>query len=77
MEKYDSESILVEPLRLRSETDLLNAITKLYKHLMDHGLQTHLKLLDNECSDKMKYFIREAGATHQLMPPGLHQYLIV
>ena len=40
------------------------------------GLQPNLHMLNNECSVTMKYFIREAGTKHQLLPPGLHQSLI-
>ena len=40
------------------------------------GLQPNLHMLKNECSVTMKYFIREAGTKHQLLPPGLHQSLI-
>ena len=77
MVDYDSDSILAEPLTSLSETEILRAITKLYKHIMVCGLQPHLNILDNYCSALMKYFIREAGDMRQLVPPGLHQSLIV
>ena len=65
---YDSDTILEQTLTPRMETDILHAITKLYKHLVDRGLQTHLYMLDNDLSALTKDFIRKAGATHQLVP---------
>ena len=68
---YNSDVILVEPLTSRAKTEILHAVTKLYKHLNEWGLQPRLNRLDNECSALMKKFIREAGTTHQLLSPGL------
>ena len=65
---YDSDTILEQPITPRTETDLIRAITKLYKHIMDRGLQPHLYMLDNEWSALTKDFIRKSGATHQLVP---------
>ena len=45
---YDSDTILEQTLTPRTETDLLGAITKLFKHLVDRGLQPHLYMLDIE-----------------------------
>ena len=73
---YNSDVILVEPLTSRAKTEILHAVTKLYKHLNEWGLQPRLNRLDNECSALMKKFIREAGTTHQLLSPGLQWALI-
>ena len=71
-EEYDSDGILSETLTSRAEIDLLPTITNLYWQLMEQGLQPFLHMIDNDCSDLMKCFIRETGDTHQLVPQGLH-----
>ena len=76
MTDYDSGAILADLLTSRSKTELLHTVTKFYEQLKERGLKLRLHILDNECSTLMKNFIREAGATHQLVPPGLHQALI-
>ena len=76
MAEYDSDAILEEPLTSCAKTELLHAVTKLYDHLKERGLQLRLHILNNECSSRMKNFIREAQVTHQLVPPVLHRALI-
>ena len=71
-EDYGSDAILEEPLTSQVDTELLRAVTKLYDHLKELGLQPGLHIISNECSTLMKKFIKEAGETHQLVPPGLH-----
>ena len=73
---YESDDILAEPLTSRAKTKLLRAVKKLYENLNDRGLQPHLHTLGNELSSLMNNFIREAGETHQLVLPGLHQATI-
>ena len=46
--KQDSDAILEEPLKSCAGTELLRAITKLYKHLTNYGLQPCLNMLDKE-----------------------------
>jgi hypothetical protein len=70
---YDSSAILAEPLKSRSESELLRAFTKLHQTLADRGLQPALHILDNECPKGLKAYIRNAGATLQLAPPYIHR----
>ena len=76
MADYESDTILVELLISCARIDLIRAVTKLYEHLKERGLQPHLHMIHNECSTLMKKFIIEAGETHQLVPLGLHRALI-
>ena len=71
MADYDINYILAYPLTSHSKTELLHAITKLYKYLTDRGLQPGIHILDNEFSDLTKYYIIKDGGTHQLLTPGL------
>ena len=70
---YDSSAILAEPLKSRSEAELLRAFTKLHQHLSSRGLRPALHILDNECPKGLKNYIRNAGATLQLAPPNMHR----
>ena len=72
----DSNYILEEPLKLRSESEILWELTAIYKHITYHGLQLCLQILYNEWSTGMENFILSAGDQHQLVPLGLHRTLI-
>ncbi len=70
---YDSDAILAEPLKSRSESELVRAFTKLHQYLADRGLHTALHILDNECPKGLKAYIKQAGANLQLAPPNMHR----
>ena len=48
MVDYDSNAILAEPLTSCTNTELLRAVTKLYEHLKERGLQPRMNMLGNE-----------------------------
>ena len=68
---WDINVILEKPLKYCAESELLRALTVLYKHVTDRGLQPHLHILDNKCSVGMQIFTLSSGTQHQLVPPGL------
>ena len=70
---YDSTAILAEPLKNRSEQEILRAYSKLHQHLTDRGLKPQLQKLDNECSNALKQFMRTASVEFQLVPPYDHR----
>ena len=51
----DANAILVEPLKLRSERYIINAIIKLHTYLTDRGFKTQTQILDNNCPEAMKH----------------------
>jgi hypothetical protein len=51
---YDSNAILVEPIKSRMQDELLKAYRKLTTHLRKRGLTPKLQRVDNECSEAMK-----------------------
>jgi hypothetical protein len=51
---YDSTAILAEPIKNRSEQEILRAYSKLHQYLTDRGLKPQLQKLDNECSAALK-----------------------
>jgi hypothetical protein len=70
---YDSNSILVEPMRSRTGPCILAAFTVLHARLVAAGLRPQLHRLDNECSAALKTFLRDSDIDFQLVPPGLHR----
>jgi hypothetical protein len=70
---YDSNAILVEPMKNRSDAEALRAYQHLYGILTDHGLKPKLNILDNEASKAIKRGIRQAGADLQLVEPNNHR----
>jgi hypothetical protein len=70
---YDSAAILAEPLKNRTEQELVRAYSKLHQHLTDRGLKPQLQKLDNECPSALKQFMRQADVAFQLVPPYNHR----
>jgi hypothetical protein len=66
---YNSNAILIEPMKNRSNGEALRAYKQLYGILTDHGLQPNLNVLNNEASKAIKHAIRQTGANLQLMEP--------
>ena len=73
---HDSNAILAEPLKLRSDAELVSATTKLHLYFSDRGLHAQFHMLDNECSTNMKSVLQKAKIKFQLVPPNLHRALI-
>jgi hypothetical protein len=46
---YHSTAILAEPLKNRSEGELVRAISRIHAYLTAHGLKPQLQKLENEC----------------------------
>jgi hypothetical protein len=70
---YDSAAILAEPIKSRSEQEILRAYSKLHQYLMERSLKPQLQKLDNECSAALKQFMRTANVDFQLVPPYDHR----
>ena len=70
---YDSNSILVTPMRSRTGPCILAAFQIIHARLVAAGLRPQMHRLDNECSAALKTFLREAGIDFQLVPPGMHR----
>jgi hypothetical protein len=70
---YDSAAILAEPLKNRTEQELVRAYSKLHQHLTERGLKPQLQKLDNECPAALKQFMRQANVDFQLVPLYNHR----
>jgi hypothetical protein len=71
---YDSNSILVEPLRSQTAgACILLTFTVVHARLVTAGLRPQLHRLDNKCSAALKTFLRAEDINFQLVPPNVHR----
>ena len=66
---HDSNAIIPEPIKSRSEADLIRAYSVLHSKLTNRGLRPKFQMLDNECPAGLKDYMRREGITFQLVPP--------
>ncbi|KAL7526429.1 hypothetical protein ACHAXR_001484, partial [Thalassiosira sp. AJA248-18] len=69
----DPNYIFAEPMRNRTERQMIDAYNNIVKKMKAGGLGIKLHILDNEISAEYKEAIKANGATHQLVPPGDHR----
>ena len=70
---YDNNAIIPEPLKSRSEHEIIRTYTALHTKLTKRGLRTIFQNLDNECPAGLKTFMQKEGVTFQFAPPHLHR----
>ena len=70
---YDSNAILVRPLRNRSAHEIHRVFTSVHTYLVTRGLRPCLHTLDNEASTILKEFLTAENVEYQLVPPHIHQ----
>ena len=58
---YKSNTIHAEPLKTRSGLYLTAAYQNLHSLLTNRGFRPHLHILDNECPNFLKIFMREVN----------------
>ena len=68
----DANVILAEPLKSRSEQNIVNAMVKLHTYLTDRGFTPQTQILDNECPDTLKRHFHSNKIAFTLVPPHLH-----
>ena len=68
---FDSNTIHDEPLKTISGLDITAAYQKLHSLLTSRGLRPHLHILDNECPNVLKIFMRELNEKFQIVPPHI------
>ena len=70
---HDSNEIIPEPIKSRSEAELIRAYSVLHAKITNRGLRPKFQMLDNECTAGLKDYMRCEGITYQLVSPHLHQ----
>ena len=69
--EHDSNAIIPDPIKSRSEAELIRAYSVLHYKLTNQGLRPKLQMLDNEFPSGLKDYMRREGITFQLVPPHL------
>jgi hypothetical protein len=70
---FDSNAILAELMKARSDDEALRAYEALYRTLTNRGCKPNLNIMDNEASRAIKRAITKSGATYQLLEPHNHR----
>jgi hypothetical protein len=70
---YDRNSILAQPIKDRTATELLKAFQIMEQDLVARGLKPKLMKLDNEASKLLKLYLHQQDITFQLVPPYSHK----
>ncbi|KAL7474148.1 hypothetical protein ACHAW6_000140, partial [Cyclotella cf. meneghiniana] len=75
MVEIDSSTILVEPIKNRTNTKLTHNYSMLMLCLKRAGVKLHKHILDNEISTAMKDLIKDTyKITLELVPPSCHHH---
>ena len=53
---HDCKTILTEPLKSRSEHEMLQAMKKIHEHLKQQVLVLQIQILDNKCPAALNLF---------------------
>ena len=73
MVEIDSNAILMEPIKSRTDPELTRAYRAMMLRLKRAGIVPRKHILDNEVSEAMKNVIRdEYSMDMELVPPGCH-----
>jgi Reverse transcriptase (RNA-dependent DNA polymerase) len=70
---YDSNHILLRPLKNRSAKCLTEAIQDVHNTLTRGGCKPKFHRMDNECPKETKEFFQQRDVQYQLAPPGDHR----
>ena len=70
---YDTNAILVRPIKTRNASELKNKTIELLTILQERGHPPKLHILDNEASTLLKDALLKNKIDYQLVPPHLHR----
>ncbi len=73
LDNFDSNAILAEAIKSRSDHEMICAYKTLHTYLTTCGRQPKLQRLDNEASTELKDLMRKKQVNFQLTPPHCHR----
>ena len=73
MYDYDTNAILVEPLKTRQAKEITSVYNKCHEKLRNNLTTPKLYILDNECSNNLKLSIINQNAKYELVRPHQHR----
>ncbi len=68
----DANYIFFQLMKNRTEKEMIKAYECMVRRMKNSGLGLKKHRLDNECSKKFKMCTKNAGMTHELVPPDCH-----
>ncbi len=68
----DVNYIFCKLMKNRMENKMIKAYECMVRRMKNSGLGLKKHRLDNKCSEKFKMCIKNAGMTHELIPPDCH-----
>ena len=71
--EHDRNTIILELIKLRSQSELIRSYNILHSKLTDCGLRPKFQMLDNKCPAGLNNYMRRNGVTFQIVPPQLHR----
>ena len=71
--EYDSNAILVRPLRNRTASEITRVFQSVNQYLHARGLRPRLHTLDNEASAILSDYLRSEDVEYQLVHPHIHR----
>ena len=71
--EYDSNAILVQPLRNRTAPEIKRVFQSVVHYLNARGLRPHLDTLDNEASVILRDYLHSEEVEYQLVAPHIHR----
>ena len=71
--EYDSNAILVRPLRNRTASEITCVFQSVIQYLHARGLHPRLHTLDNEASPILRDYLCSEDVEYQLVPPHIHR----
>ena len=70
---HDSNAIISEPLKSRSEHKCFRVYSALHTHMSNCGLAPQVQMLDNECPAGLQQVMQNGGVDFQLVPTHVHR----
>ena len=69
----NSNYIFAEPMKNRTEGEMIRVHEKIINQMKAAGLGIKKQILDNECSTALKSCIQGSGIEYELVPPVQHR----
>jgi hypothetical protein len=70
---YDSNTISTQPMKNRTDKEMIRAYTSLHQQLINAGIKPELQVMDNECSSAFRQYLADEHIALQLVPPHIHR----
>ena len=74
LSEYDSNIILIRPMKSRSGSKFIWLLKNLHEHLITRGINPAYARLDNETTPAFQRELKSKDITFQLEPPLMHLY---